>query len=169
MLKRQRDSQSLTGHIRLLAQPAYQRLLTAEPFFRRAIPILCIVFIATLATYRALTLSYEHEETDLRARDDLTMIATTLAARLSTAEAALPEQGFSTALQAALADSLPPRATGDGRRILVADPDGVIMATAPIRSDLEGRPLNVLRVGIDLHHASKARPVVHILQTDLAD
>ncbi|WP_244953731.1 MULTISPECIES: ATP-binding protein [Stappia] len=141
MLKRQRDSQSLTGHIRLLAQPAYQRLLTAEPFFRRAIPILCIVFIATLATYRALTLSYEHEETDLRARDDLTMIATTLAARLSTAEAALPEQGFSTALQAALADSLPPRATGDGRRILVADPDGVIMATAPIRSDLEGRPL----------------------------
>ncbi|WP_244271641.1 PAS domain-containing sensor histidine kinase [Stappia indica] len=141
MLKRQRDSQSLTGHIRLLAQPAYQRLLTAEPFFRRAIPVLCIVFIATLATYRALTLSYEHEETDLRARDDLTMIATTLAARLSTAEAALPEQGFSTALQAALADSLPPRATGDGRRILVADPDGVIMATAPIRSDLEGRPL----------------------------
>ncbi|WP_245165003.1 PAS domain-containing sensor histidine kinase [Stappia sp. 28M-7] len=141
MLKRQRDSQSLTGHIRLLAQPAYQRLLTAEPFFRRAIPILCVVFIATLATYRALTLSYEHEETDLRARDDLTMIATTLAARLSTAEAALPQQGFSTALQAALADSLPPRATGDGRRILVADPDGVIMATAPIRSDLEGRPL----------------------------
>lgn len=141
MLKRQRDSQSLTGHIRLLAQPAYQRLLTAEPFFRRAIPVLCIVFIATLATYRALTLSYEHEETDLRARDDLTMIATTLSARLSTAEAALPEQGFSTALQAALADSLPPRATGNGRRILVADPDGVIMATAPIRSDLEGRPL----------------------------
>ena len=141
MLKRQRDSQSLTGHIRLLAQPAYQRLLTAEPFFRRAIPVLCIVFIATLATYRALTLSYEHEETDLRARDDLTMIAITLSARLSTAEAALPEQGFSTALQAALADSLPPRATGNGRRILVADPDGVIMATAPIRSDLEGRPL----------------------------
>ncbi|WP_186389953.1 MULTISPECIES: PAS domain-containing sensor histidine kinase [unclassified Stappia] len=144
LLKRQRDSQSLTGHIRLLAQPAYQRLLTAEPFFRRAIPILCIVFIATLATYRALTLSYDHEETDQRARDDLTMIATTLSARLSTAEAALPEQGFSTALQAALADSLPPRATGDGRRILVADPDGVIMATAPIRSDLEGRMLSDL-------------------------
>ena len=38
LLRKQRDAQSLTGHIRLLAQPAYQRLLTAEPFFRRAIP-----------------------------------------------------------------------------------------------------------------------------------
>jgi len=32
----------------------------------------------------------------------------------------------------------------NGRRILVADPDGVIMATAPIRSDLEGRMLSDL-------------------------
>lgn len=144
LLRKQRDAQSLTGHIRLLAQPAYQRLLTAEPFFRRAIPILCVVFIATLATYRALTLSYEHEETDQRARDDLTMIATTLAARLGAEEADLPELGFRTALQAALADSLPPRATSDARRILVADKDGLIVATAPIRSDLEGRPLSDL-------------------------
>jgi two-component system cell cycle sensor histidine kinase PleC len=144
LLRKQRDAQSLTGHIRLLAQPAYQRLLTAEPFFRRAIPVLCVVFIATLATYRALTLSYEHEETDQRARDDLTMIATTLAARLGAEEADLPEQGFHTALQAALADSLPPRATSDARRILVADKDGRIVATAPLRSDLEGRPLSDL-------------------------
>lgn len=144
LLRKQRDSQSLTGHIRLLAQPAYQRLLTAEPFFRRAIPILCIVFIATLATYRGLTMSYEHDETDQRARDDLTMIATTLAARLSGAEEGLPDQGFRTALQAALADSLPPRATGDARRIYVADADGNIVATAPIRSDLEGQPLTDL-------------------------
>ncbi|WP_037547455.1 PAS domain-containing sensor histidine kinase [Stappia stellulata] len=144
LLRKQRDAQSLTGHIRLLAQPAYQRLLAAEPFFRRAIPVLCVVFIATLATYRALTLSYEHEETDQRARDDLTMIATTLAARLGAEEADLPEQGFRTALQAALADSLPPRATSDARRILVADKDGSIVATAPLRSDLEGRPLSDL-------------------------
>jgi len=141
LLKRQRDARSLTGHIRLLAHPAYQRLLTAEPFFRRAIPVLCVVFIAAIATYRALTLSYEHEETDQRARDDLTMIATTLATRLAAAEADLPEQGFHTALQAALADSLPPRATGDARRILIADPQGEIVATAPMRTDLEGRAL----------------------------
>lgn len=141
ILRRHRETQSLTGHIRLLAQPAYQRLLTAEPFFRRAIPILCIVFIATLATYRALTLSYDHEETDQRARDDLTMIATTLTARLDAAEGELPEMGFESALQAALADNLPPRATSDGRRIYVADADGRIVATAPQRSDLDGRLL----------------------------
>ena len=141
LLKQHREAKSLTGHVRLLARPAYQRLLTAEPFFRRAIPVLCVVFIAAIATYRALTLSYDHEETDQRARDDLTMIAMTLATRLGATEADLPDQGFKTALQAALADSLPPRATGDGRRILIADPDGQIVATAPIRPDLENQAL----------------------------
>ena len=144
LLRKHRETQSLTGHIRLLAQPAYQRLLTAEPIFRRAIPILCVVFIATLATYRAITLSYDHEETDQRARDDLTMIATTLTSRLNAAEGELPELGFESALQAALSDSLPPRATGDGRRIFVADEDGMIAAAAPLRSDLIGTPLGDL-------------------------
>ncbi|GGE94567.1 PAS-domain containing protein [Stappia taiwanensis] len=138
LIRKHRNSKSLTGHIRLLAQPAYQRLLLAEPIFRRTIPILCVVFVATLAVYRALILSYEHQETDRRAQDDLTMIATTLAARLSLSETALPEQGFRTALQAELADSLPPRATSDARQILIADPDGKVVASAPIRSDLEG-------------------------------
>ncbi|MCA1297530.1 PAS domain-containing sensor histidine kinase [Stappia indica] len=138
LIRKHRNSKSLTGHIRLLAQPAYQRLLLAEPIFRRTIPILCVVFVATLAVYRALILSYEHQETDRRAQDDLTMIATTLAARLSLSETALPEQGFRTALQAELADSLPPRATSDARQILVADPDGKVVASAPIRTDWEG-------------------------------
>ncbi len=142
LIQRHRQAATLTGHIRLLAQPAYQRLLAAEPFFRRLIPALCIVFIATLAIYRALSLSYDHQEVDTKARDELSLIATTLATRLSSAEARLPDQGFSNALQAELAGSLPPRATSDHRQILVADPQGTIVATAPIQPQFEGRPLS---------------------------
>ncbi len=143
-IKRKRRGASLTAHVRLLAQPAYHRLLTTEPFFRGIIPTLSIIFIVTLATYRALSLSYEYQEVDTRARDELTLIATALSARLSLAEKLLPEQGFANALQAALADNLPPRATSEGRHILVADTDGTVVASAPIRPDIEGRPLSDL-------------------------
>ncbi len=139
--RRINSATTLTGHIRFLAHPAYQRLLATEPFFRRVIPILCIVFIGTLAIYRALELSYDHQEVGARARDDLSMIATTLATRLGAKETNLPELGFDSALQATLADSLPPRATSDQRQILVANPEGVVVASAPLRLVDEGRPL----------------------------
>ncbi|MXN65682.1 PAS domain-containing protein [Stappia sp. GBMRC 2046] len=140
-IKRQKGAASLTGHIRLLAQPAYHRLLASEPLFRRLIPALSVIFIASLAIYRALSISYDHQEIATRARDDLSMIATSLSARLTLAESELPDIGFATALQTALSDNLPPRATSGGRQIFVADADGTIVASAPIRPGLEGRPL----------------------------
>ncbi|NRG19369.1 PAS-domain containing protein [Rhizobiales bacterium] len=143
-IRRQKGATSLTGHIRLLAQPAYHRLLASEPFFRRLIPALSVFFIASLAIYRALSISYDHQEIDTRARDELSMIATSLSARLALAENELPEIGFATALQTALADNLPPRATSGGRQIYVADADGTIVASAPIRPGMEGRPLTGL-------------------------
>ncbi|MBA5776388.1 PAS-domain containing protein [Stappia sp. F7233] len=143
-IRKHRGRSSLTAHIRLLTQPAYHRLLTAEPFFRGLIPTLSIFFIATLAVYRALSLSYAYQEVDARARDELTLVATALSARLSLSEQTLPEQGFADALQAALADNLPPRATSDARQIYVADTNGTIVASAPIRPEIEGRPLSDL-------------------------
>jgi len=36
---------SVSGHARLLAGPAYQKLLAAEPLLRRLIPVLIAIFL----------------------------------------------------------------------------------------------------------------------------
>lgn len=142
--ERPRSDSTLSAHIRLLARPAYARLVSTEPLLRRAIPILCLFFIATLACYRAVEISNEHTAVDARARDDLTMIATTLTTRLSAEEQKLPEEGYATALRTALAEALPPRATSFHRQILLTDAQGIIVASAPLRRHLDGRELSTL-------------------------
>lgn len=131
------DDKMLRGHVKLLAEPAYRRLLKAEPLLRRSIPVLIVVFVLTLAFVRASYLLSDRTAILNEAQDDLSLIAAALTAQLNGAEAVLPQSGFKTALQAALADALPPRATSDGRQIIVTDAAGAVAATAPLRVDLD--------------------------------
>jgi two-component system cell cycle sensor histidine kinase PleC len=135
---------SLTGHLRLLAEPTYQRLLRFEPLMRRLIPTLCLIFVASLAIYRTLELSYDHHAIRQQARDEIALTATVISSHLADEENALPDKGYRSALQRVLADSLPTGATKNGRTILVADPDGNIVASAPLQPLLEGRPIGDL-------------------------
>ncbi|MBD8893463.1 ATP-binding protein [Roseibium litorale] len=139
-----KSGKSLSGHLRLLAQPTYSRLLRSEPLMRRIIPALSLFFIAALAAYRVLELSYDHQDVEQQARNEITLTATVLASRLSGEEANLPEEGYRTALQRVLADNLPAGATSNGRVILLADKDGMVVASAPLRPTLEGMPINVI-------------------------
>ena len=41
-------SDSIKGLAQAVARPAYRRLLTAEPFLRRAVPVLIVAFLTTL-------------------------------------------------------------------------------------------------------------------------
>ncbi|WP_417684591.1 ATP-binding protein [Roseibium sp.] len=129
---------TLTAHLRLLAQPTYKRLLRSEPLMRRLIPALCMVFIACLAFYRILELSYDYQDADRQARDEIALTATVVSSHLASEEGGLPELGYRSALQRILADSLPAGATSNGRTFLVADKDGLIVASAPLRPTLEG-------------------------------
>ncbi|WP_153769755.1 PAS domain-containing sensor histidine kinase [Labrenzia sp. CE80] len=135
---------TLTGHLRLLAQPTYQRLLRSEPLMRRIIPALCLIFIACLAIYRVLELSYDYQDTERQARDEIALTATVVSSHLAHEEGRLPELGYRSALQRILADSLPAGATSHGRTFLVADKDGLIVASAPLRPTLEGLPITDL-------------------------
>jgi len=42
----------VSGHAKLLAQPAYQRLLAAEPLLRKLIPILIVIFLVMIGLAR---------------------------------------------------------------------------------------------------------------------
>ena len=47
---------AVSGHARLLARPAYQRLLAAEPLLRRLIPVLIVIFLLIVGLARFVEL-----------------------------------------------------------------------------------------------------------------
>ena len=46
--RRKARGDGLAGNTRLIAEPAYRRLLAAEPLLRRSIPALIIIFLGNL-------------------------------------------------------------------------------------------------------------------------
>ena len=65
----------VSGHARLLAHPAYRRLLAAEPFLRRLIPVLIVVFLVIVGFARFLVLYEQKLETSDSARRELSLVA----------------------------------------------------------------------------------------------
>ncbi|MFD1694815.1 PAS domain-containing sensor histidine kinase [Roseibium aestuarii] len=135
---------ALRDSLRFWRHPAYQSLFRSEPIMRRLIPLLCLIFIACLATYRALALSFAYQDVERDARDQIALIATAISAKLDATSNELPELGYRSALKRILADSLPSGATSNGRTVLLADTQGRIVASAPLQSTLEGLPLSDL-------------------------
>lgn len=135
---------AVSGHARILARPAYQQLLAAEPFLRRLIPVLIVIFLSIVGLARFVELYQLKLDREREARDMITMIASVLTSKLGAQSPAgsllLPDN----ALLNTLADALPPGATADGRRIFVSDAEGTIVATAPRSIDDEGVALTAI-------------------------
>jgi two-component system cell cycle sensor histidine kinase PleC len=133
---------SVSGHARLIARPAYQKLLAAEPLLKRLIPVLIVIFLSIVGLARFVELYQLKLDREHEARDMITMIASVLTAELN---AAPSHQALSKMdLLNTLADVLPPGATSDGRRIFITDPDGMVVASAPRAVEDEGMPLTYL-------------------------
>jgi two-component system cell cycle sensor histidine kinase PleC len=130
---------SIKGLAQSIANPAYRRLLTAEPLLRRAVPVLIIAFLATICV-GAVVQVLDHR------RQTLNTMVTTLdaVADLAAERLAQPLKKPSDALarpQEVLAQALPPWAAGAGRRYLLTNADGTVLATMPSLDDTVGRRL----------------------------
>ncbi len=171
---------AVSGHARLIARPAYQKLLAAEPLLKRLIPILIIIFLSIVGLARFVELYQLKLDREHEARDMITMIASVLTATLDATPSHQPLSRMD--LLNTLADALPPGATSDGRRIYITDPDGTVVATAPRSMEEEGLPLTYLigeaqplttfgaRAGvleIAMPDASRAFAAVHHLDAPL--
>src|SRR5712672_2794451 len=118
------STDSIKGLAQSIAKPAYRRLLVAEPALRRAVPVLIIAFLLTMAIATVVA--------ELDATADL------LAARLDQA-VTTSKNDVLRGTQDLLDRLLPSRARDGGREIFVSDIDGNIVAAAPFR--MPGRPL----------------------------
>ncbi len=121
----------LSGHARMLAQPAYERLLAAEGFLRRLIPVLILIFLAIVAATRFVQLTEMRGERDRQATQRLTMSAELIAGALRAAEPTLPTDGYGMAIQNALDQAVSDDVFGFSMAY-VTDTEGLVLATAPL-------------------------------------
>jgi two-component system, cell cycle sensor histidine kinase PleC len=122
-------SDSIKGLAESIANPAYRRLLLAEPVLRRAVPVLIIAFLVTICVGAAVQVLEHHRQAVSGAKQNIEALADHFAAifdrRSRDGRSPWPRTSD------ALAEAMPSWATGTGRQILVADADGNIIASLP--------------------------------------
>ncbi len=130
----------VAGYARLLAHPAYERLLGSENFLRRLIPVLIVIFLVVVATARWMSLTTQAEQIRRSAETELGFIVEMLTDRISRFE---PNEGdvAGNALQNAVSDWAPSRFLDQGREVLITGDDGRIVATAPYQLSRINLPL----------------------------
>jgi two-component system, cell cycle sensor histidine kinase PleC len=116
----------LAGNAKMIAAPAYKRLLAAEPLFRRSIPTLIVIFLIVIAASRILSLATLRDDTERNARTMLGLTANSIAAGLS--EAGTDETPVSVAGQRVIESMARSGLSGPGQVLAVTDGDLVIVA-----------------------------------------
>ena len=72
-------SDSIKGLAQAVARPAYRRLLTAEPFLRRAVPVLIVAFLLTLGIAAFVDVRERLRQAITKSAEELDLIATVMA------------------------------------------------------------------------------------------
>jgi two-component system cell cycle sensor histidine kinase PleC len=132
-------SDSIKGLAQSIAKPAYLRLLSAEPLLRRAVPVLIIAFMLTICIGAAVQVLEHRRQVVFDATQTIEALADHFAAILDRPAREVPSHLPRTS--EALQQALPPWADGAGRRVLVADGDGTIVAGLPNEPQLVGRQI----------------------------
>src|SRR5690242_3975282 len=133
------SSDSIKGLAQSIAKPAYRRLLTAEPLLRRAVPILIIAFLLTICVGAAVQMLDHRRETLAEMELALAAVGDLAAERLDR-PLAQPSDAVLRP-QEVLANALPNWALLSGRRFLLTNADGMLIAATPGGDAVIGRRL----------------------------
>ncbi len=129
---------SIKGLARSVANPAYRRLLTAEPTLRRAVPILIIAFLVTIGI-GAVVQVLEHRRQALA--ETVTDIENMAAIVLERIDREQGDVASAEGAQSALDRALPPHARAPGRLAFLTAADGTVVAVRPPEHPVRGRHL----------------------------
>ncbi|MBX9828771.1 MAG: PAS domain-containing protein [Xanthobacteraceae bacterium] len=123
---------SIKGLAQSIANPAYRRLLVAEPALRRAVPALIIAFLLTIGVGAVVQVLDHHRQSIAEAMHDLDNVADFVAERFDRLAGAENGDTMRDPWRRDLLErALSTRATAFGRRILLSNADGIITATVP--------------------------------------
>ena len=134
-------SDSIKGLAQAVARPAYRRLLTAEPFLRRAVPVLIVAFLITLGIAAVVDIRERLRQAIFKSADELDLAATVMVERME--RLALSESGEPVVRAFRAFERIDwPRATLGGRLVLLTDASNTIISTQPALNGYIGRKLN---------------------------
>jgi two-component system cell cycle sensor histidine kinase PleC len=134
-----RASSGVTGHARIIAAPAYKRLLAAEPILRNLIPFLIIVFLVVIAGTRCLSLMTHHEEVERSAKGLLGLAAGQMGYALTAAQSDGPLDA--AAFDALIEDIATQGSIGNRHALMITDDSFVVQAATQSGSPWIGRQL----------------------------
>ncbi|MGY6708346.1 MAG: PAS domain-containing sensor histidine kinase [Rhizobiaceae bacterium] len=132
------------GNARFIAAPAYRRLLAAEPWLRRSIPVLIIIFLLVIAASRAMSLIAMKEDNEHSSKAMLSLAASQLATSLGSVSSDSAREAAAETLASDLA-----RKAGFGTQhsIVMTDPAFVIVAATGAMQPHVGKPLDSMLNG----------------------
>src|SRR6185369_14411491 len=134
-------SDSIRGLAQAVARPAYRRLITAEPFLRRAVPVLIVAFLVTLGIAAFVDVRERLRQTVVKSAEELDLTAILIAERIDRVAAAETGDAVTRAFRAFERIEWP-RAGVPGRIVLLTDASSTIIATQPPLNGYIGRKLN---------------------------
>lgn len=132
----------LAGHAKLFAKPAYGRLIKAEPFLKRSIPVLIVAFLIVVAAARFIELIEKRDNLENSARQATALTALTSAATLAREDSL--QAGHRWRVETQIGEVLPPYLVSDGRFVLVAGEKGRIFAATSAGSAYVGLSMDRL-------------------------
>ncbi len=136
---------ALPGNVRMIAAPTYQRLIAAEPFIRRSVPLLIVMFLIVIAAARTTSLMAERDKAITMTRSLVALGAAQLAGTMAAAHADTSEGAVSA--QAILERSSQISALPDRLVLAIAGPDQKIIASAPNYLSWRDLPLEDIMAG----------------------
>ena len=154
---------SIKGLAQSIANPAYRRLLTAEPALRRAVPALIVAFLLTIGVGAVVQVLDHRRLAVAEALDDVETIAAFVVERFD--RLATADKGDVTRNDL-LNRSLTPRATMFGRNIYLLNNDGVITATAPAGGPIGQRIAEVFGEALPLTILGSSAGAIDIALSD---
>ncbi|MBS9478847.1 sensor histidine kinase [Ancylobacter radicis] len=134
-------AQAMQGLARSVAKPAYQRLVDAEPFLRKAVPALIVAFIAIVAIAAIIQTRSYRADALANAKDELALFTAALSSEID-------RRGTDSPIADTLAAALPPRAVDDDRRYGLIDSTGKVLVT----HDAAGASTGTASTGDDIRH-----------------
>ncbi|WP_163268988.1 PAS domain-containing sensor histidine kinase [Chelativorans alearense] len=142
---RRTHGMGLAGNAKIIAAPAYERLLAVEPYLRRSIPILVVIFLLVIASARFLSMMEWREEIERDTKTLLGMAANNLAQSM---RLAAPE-GLPQPQEAGVLIDEVSRQGGIGSDwiLAVADRQFIVTAASPRGQKMAGQPLDTFVTG----------------------
>jgi two-component system cell cycle sensor histidine kinase PleC len=137
-----------------IAQPAYHRLLIAEPTLRRAVPTLIIAFLITICIGAFVQVLDQTRQKRASTNRDLSALAELLAERLDRAGPARQDRtAAAERLQSLLPGLVPSWGIAAGRHIIVTSPEQQIIARLPLDASAKntGRLIDLLGATLPLY------------------